>query len=448
MSSAPADDADAAAKIAEYMKCMRAKIKTSGKGSQNAEMLLCSKTRGKLSIEDYGGWALRNESISRMLRELDAELPDFAPILIQTGDRCIAKRVAGGVELDLWQSQPVPEELRVRLPLRRIVSMCSSPKYCDVPIPDWCFDAWPEGGVPLGGYDDACAKIAAAGALPPTDGANLLSWCGTAHHHPSRMRLVELAKAHPNRLAVNNVVGEAKDQTTAKAQHRSLIEQIERCGYLLDVQGKGYSSRLKLLLFSGRCVFIASRPWQEYYSAGLVPWRHYVPVKEDLSDLLQVLDWADTHPDEVSAIARASQAFARLHLTKDAAMRCLKAALITTSKTEGNENALVKGAAWREAASREDWLQEPRTSEWSGDHFPPLPPLRLGQAFYIYITGSCLCLFFGVLHVLEVHGTIQYFWLVFAIFPLLLVHATGQWLEREGERAADAMGAPGKEKED
>ena len=41
-----------------------------------------------------------------MLRELDASgaLPDFAPILIQTGDRCVARRAAdGSIELHLWQ---------------------------------------------------------------------------------------------------------------------------------------------------------------------------------------------------------------------------------------------------------------------------------------------------------------------------------------------------------
>ena len=109
---AASDDA-AAQKIAAYMQCMRAKLKTSGKGEQNAEMLLCSRKDGVLAIEDFGGWALRNESMSRMLRQLDAAgaLPDFAPVLVQTGDRCIARRgTDGNIELHLWQSQPVSAE--------------------------------------------------------------------------------------------------------------------------------------------------------------------------------------------------------------------------------------------------------------------------------------------------------------------------------------------------
>ena len=163
-------ETDAAATIAGYLKCMSTKLKVSGKGEQNCEMLMVSRTGGALSVEDYGGWALRNESITRMVRELDASgaLPDFAPALIQTGDRCVARRTASGApELHLWQSQPVPEELRRRIPLDRVLSMCATPKYADAAVPDWCFDAWPEAGVPVGEYDAACGRLAAAGAAPP-----------------------------------------------------------------------------------------------------------------------------------------------------------------------------------------------------------------------------------------------------------------------------------------
>ena len=62
--SAHADDA--ARTIGGYLKCMRSRIKRSGRGEQNAEMLLVSRTDGVLSIEDYGGWAERNASMAAM----------------------------------------------------------------------------------------------------------------------------------------------------------------------------------------------------------------------------------------------------------------------------------------------------------------------------------------------------------------------------------------------
>ena len=64
--------------------------------------------------------------------------------------------------------------------------------------------------------------------------------------------------------------GVARDESAPCSTHgrgarsplAALLAQVARCGYLLDVQGKGYSSRLKLLLHTGRLVFIARRPWQ------------------------------------------------------------------------------------------------------------------------------------------------------------------------------------------
>lgn len=329
--SSGGDSAAAAKTIAGYMRCMSSKLRTSGKGEQNAEMMIASRSGGALVIEDLGGWAQRNESMARMLRQLDASgaLPDFPPVVIQTGDRCIAKRTAGdGVELDLWQQQPVPESVAASLPLRRVLSMCTTPKYADVPVPDWCFDAWPEAGVVQGTFDEACARLAQVGAAPPTEG-NQLSWCGTAHHHPSRMTLMDLAAAHPDKLACVNVV----DKSIDKSKHRTLAEQVQGFPYLLDVQGKGYSSRLKLLLHTGRVIFIAKRPWQEYFADGLKPMVHYVPVKEDLSDLVDMVEWASSHPEEAAQIGKAGQEFAQAYLTEAAALKCLA-------------KAITDGSAW------------------------------------------------------------------------------------------------------
>ena len=79
---------------------MRGKLKTVGKGYQPAEVLLVEKRGGVLRIDDCGGWAQRNESMARLFRAADATsgtgdaLADFAPLLVQTTDRCFAQRRA------------------------------------------------------------------------------------------------------------------------------------------------------------------------------------------------------------------------------------------------------------------------------------------------------------------------------------------------------------------
>ena len=107
--------AAAAAAIQGWAACMRGKLRTVGKGYQPAEVLLVQKRGGVLRIDDCGGWSKRNESMERLLRAADASepLPDFAPVLVQTTDRCFAQRDAasGALRLHLWQKQPLPRWL-------------------------------------------------------------------------------------------------------------------------------------------------------------------------------------------------------------------------------------------------------------------------------------------------------------------------------------------------
>ena len=96
--AAVAASAAAAETIKGWAACMRGKLKTVGNGYQPAEVLLVQKRGGVLRIDDCGGWAQRNESMARLLRAADAAngtgdaLPDFAPLLVQTTDRCFAQR--------------------------------------------------------------------------------------------------------------------------------------------------------------------------------------------------------------------------------------------------------------------------------------------------------------------------------------------------------------------
>lgn len=319
---------------------MRARLKTAGRGAQSAEMMLVSKQAGVLRFEDHGGWAGRNASMERIIRAADAldgepPLPDFAEVVVQTGDRCIARRrrreaAAGGgetLELYLWQDQPVSASVRAALPLGRVLSMCRAPSYADVAVPDWACDAWVEAGLSAADYDATCAALAAAGAAPAADAR--ACWFGTAHHHPSRLKLARLAEAHPELLVCNNVswtqaelaAGARGAPAEPSAAFLPMAEQVRLFALSLDVQGKGYSSRVKSLLHAGRPLLLARRPWVEFYHERLREWEHYIPVQQDLADLLERVRWAQEHAAEAARIGASGQAFAREHLTRAALLR-------------------------------------------------------------------------------------------------------------------------------
>ncbi|GGF69570.1 hypothetical protein GCM10007301_31550 [Azorhizobium oxalatiphilum] len=83
--------------------------------------------------------------------------------------------------------------------------------------------------------------------------------------------------------------------------------------YALDVDGfsaawMNFFSRLLL----GCCVLKISSPYgfRQWFYDALVPWVHYVPVKADLSDLAEKIEWCRSHPDACRQIAADGQAFA------------------------------------------------------------------------------------------------------------------------------------------
>jgi hypothetical protein len=96
---------------------------------------------------------------------------------------------------------------------------------------------------------------------------------------------------------------------------------------LIDIEGVGYSARTKLLLFTGRPLFLQERRHIEYWYQWLRPWQHYIPVASDLSDLIERIEWANRHQAECRRIAENAQQFALKHLTRDAAVDYLQEVL-------------------------------------------------------------------------------------------------------------------------
>jgi len=92
---------------------------------------------------------------------------------------------------------------------------------------------------------------------------------------------------------------------------------IRKYKYLLDIGGNGYSGRLKFLLFSNRPVFIVERNYIEYWHNQLIPYVHYIPVREDLSDLLIQIIWAEANPIKCKEITTAAFNFAQNNLTTE-----------------------------------------------------------------------------------------------------------------------------------
>ncbi len=270
-------------------------------GAAGRDMVVLFKDRrGDLCGLDLGGPETRHRSLLRLVEMADAEigLPTFGPLLLHTRDQPV------GTHERPW----------------RAYSFCSSTTHLDVPVPDFVFGGWPEVGIH--DYDETCRAVAAAGAAPAE--LPVAGWVGSLATHPIRAELHRIGSEHPAQLDVQQVEwgqrnADGAQLGTVTGTHLSLADQAARWGALLDVEGAGYSGRLKLLLHAGRPVLVQDRPWHEWWQEAFRPMEHYIPVRRDLGDLVERARWVQEHPCEAAAVGAAGQAVAKRLLSRASA---------------------------------------------------------------------------------------------------------------------------------
>jgi hypothetical protein len=272
----------------------------------------CDET-GKVSLDDLGGYETRHVSTLKLLEMATADTKFPGPFSIRIDTRDYPQEPASADERILAYSKSA-EQTRV------------------IAIPDHVFWAWPQVGI--ADYEQLIAQMQIAGAKPPID--DRLFWIGNPETHPTRAEFLKLREREPRISAgAMSWVPNSHDPQTGQlaAKDNRYVSLPDHCQfrYLIDLQGRGYSGRLKLLLFSGRPLFVQARRWNEYFSDDLKPFEHFIPVREDLADLQTQLDWADSHPAEAAAIAARGLAYAQSHLRRAHAVVYLREVLLKLS---------------------------------------------------------------------------------------------------------------------
>lgn len=120
------------------------------------------------------------------------------------------------------------------------------------------------------------------------------------------------------------MAGMAQSPDPARDKHRLVMSAVygQRLNptlwldrkFAIDIDGNTNAwSNLFQRLLLGCCVIKVASPfgYRQWYYGDLVPWRHYVPVEADMSDLIEKIDWCRSHQVECEAIAAAGQALAK-----------------------------------------------------------------------------------------------------------------------------------------
>ncbi|MES2504157.1 MAG: glycosyl transferase family 90 [Myxococcota bacterium] len=79
--------------------------------------------------------------------------------------------------------------------------------------------------------------------------------------------------------------------------------------YVASYDGNGWADRFVRLLASGSVVFKQDSPFYEFFYSSLVPYKHYLPVKQDSSDLAEQILWARQNDSKVRIIVKNANEF-------------------------------------------------------------------------------------------------------------------------------------------
>lgn len=87
--------------------------------------------------------------------------------------------------------------------------------------------------------------------------------------------------------------------------------------YQINIDGTVAAYRFPYLLAGGSLVLKQDSSYYEHFYHKTVPWEHYVPVRGDLSDLLDQVEWAKAEDKHAEEIAANSAQFVRDNLLPD-----------------------------------------------------------------------------------------------------------------------------------
>jgi len=248
------------------------------------------KVNGELIFTDNGGYESRNPSTMWCIRQADAvyKWPDFTEIKLVTDD---------------YENADTDYTYSKQNSFNRL-------------IPDFTFHAWPETG--LTDYNTFVDAISAAGLQPAIK--NCVGWIGNPNTNVRRNLLLQIGGAHPDMFELTGMRwrGGPQGQQMNATRYISTPDLVQTYAVLLDIEGVGFSARLKHLLWSHRPVLLVDRPHKEFFFQYLKEWIHYIPVKRDLSDLVEITRWTFDNYEKACVIANNAYEFCQKYLTRDA----------------------------------------------------------------------------------------------------------------------------------
>lgn len=151
-----------------------------------------------------------------------------------------------------------------------------------------------------------------------------------------RLKLIEISHKYPSLFNVSLTnfffFRDEQEKYGPKSDHVSFFSFFDVSGYVLvvlfnsnilltfqykyqlNLDGTVAAYRLPYLLAGGSLVFKQESKYYEHFYNDLIPNVHYIPIKRDLSDLVEKIEWAVDNDLKAKEIATNGQKFAEDNL--------------------------------------------------------------------------------------------------------------------------------------
>lgn len=186
-----------------------------------------------------------------------------------------------------------------------------------------------------------------------------------------RLRALDLSEERPDLLDVGitswnfrprKYEGEPYLQTIERREYpkanKLILQEQSNYKYILTLEGHVAAYRLSYELSTESVILLADSKWQMWYYKFLKPYVHYVPVSEDLSDLLQKIEWCRNNDSECQKIASNAKTFYDAYLGTKGVLDFLQKQLWELSHSTGAYDYLPDLLLW----SIEDERQQLKNS--------------------------------------------------------------------------------------
>jgi hypothetical protein len=114
------------------------------------------------------------------------------------------------------------------------------------------------------------------------------------------------------------------------------IDKQTEYKYVVNVDGHSSAYRLSLELESGFCVLLVESKYRLWFRDLMKPYQHYIPVKEDLSDLLAQIKWCKDHDKLCEKISLNAKKFAEKYLSKNGMLDYLQKIIFQIKNITGD----------------------------------------------------------------------------------------------------------------